>query len=124
VFSSIHSVTVIVADQDKALDFYTNVLGFNVAMDMPMGDYGRWLTVSPPGESTQLVLFREGDEGAVDARGKFSGITLTTPDIESTYTTLNGQNVKFEHPPAEMPWGQKATWFSDPDGNQFFLVEQ
>ena len=122
-FSSIHSASVVVADQDKAIDFYTNVLGWDIAMDAPIGDAGRWVTVVPPGATTQLALFPAGADGPADARGKYTGITLTTPDIESTYTTLSGQGVKFEHPPADMPWGQKGTWFTDPDGNQFFLVE-
>ena len=52
----IHSATVAVADQDAALDFYVNTLGWEKAMDSMFGEGMRWLTVVPPGATTQLVL--------------------------------------------------------------------
>lgn len=50
--SHIHSTTIMVADQDAALDFYVNTLGWEKAMDSSPGENMRWLTVVPPGATT------------------------------------------------------------------------
>ena len=120
--SSIHSATIIVSDQEKALDFYTNTLGFEKGMDAQMGPNMRYLTVVPPGATTMLVLGLES-WGAACA-GQETGISFVTPDIDATYETLSARGVSFNNPPEMMPWGQKATWFSDPDGNEFFLSNE
>jgi catechol 2,3-dioxygenase-like lactoylglutathione lyase family enzyme len=121
--SHIHSTTIAVADQDAALDFYVNTLGWQKAIDNPMGPEMRFVTVVPPGATTQLVLGHESwfSDGPSPSRG---GISLVTPDIDATYETLTRRGVQFKQPVEVMPWGQKATWFSDPDGNEFFLVEE
>ena len=119
--SRIHSVTVAVADQDKALDFYVNAVGWKKGMDTQFGDGMRWLTVVPPGGNTELVLAHTSWGGPA---GRETGISLVTPDIDQTYGTLSERGVRFKQPVEVMPWGQKATWFSDPDGNEFFLVEE
>jgi predicted enzyme related to lactoylglutathione lyase len=121
-FSHIHSTGIAVRDQDAALDFYMNVLGWEKAMDNPMGEGMRWLTVVPPGAATQLVLAHTSWAGEV--KGGNTGISLVAPDIDATYETLLARGVKFKQPVEVMPWGAKATWFSDPDGNEFFLVSE
>jgi catechol 2,3-dioxygenase-like lactoylglutathione lyase family enzyme len=123
VFSHIHSATVPVTDQDAALDFYVNTLGWEKAMDQPIPGGGRWLTVVPPGATTQLVLADATWYGAERLANKETGITLVAPDIDGTYATLTARGVRFKQPVEVMPWGDKATWFSDLDGNEFFLVE-
>ncbi len=122
--SYIHSTTIVVSDQDAALDFYVNTLGWNKAMDSPMGPEMRWLTVVPPGATTQLVLGHPSWVGDGKTPGGTTGIALTTPDIEATFATLTERGVKFKGPVEAMPWGSKATWFSDPDGNEFFLASE
>ena len=122
-FSYIHSATVIVSDQSAALDFYVNTLGFEKALDVPMGETDRFLTVVPPGGTTQLALSPVHWFAPDRKAGGQAGISLVTPDIDETYKTLSERGVKFKEPVALMPWGQKATWFSDQDGNEFFLVE-
>lgn len=121
-FSYIHSTTVVVSDLDKALDLYTNTLGWEKAMDNDMGGGMRWLTVVPPGAQTQLVLGQAAMQGDTIKAGGWTGLTLVTPDIDATYETLTARGVKFKEPVQAMPWGQKATWFYDLDGNEFFLV--
>ena len=121
-FTHIHSATIAVNDQEAALDFYTNVLGFEVAMDAPMGPEMRWLTVVPPGATTQLVLGAPG-WAPQDTPGGETGITLVTDDIDKTYEELSAKGVQFRGPVEDMPWGGRATWFSDPDGNVFFLSD-
>ena len=61
--------------------------------------------------------------GAERLANKETGITLVAPDIDATYATLTARGVRFKQPVEVMPWGDKATWFSDLDGNEFFLVE-
>ena len=120
--SQIHSTTIEVADQDAALDFYVNTLGWEVGTDNPMGEHMRFLTVVPPGAQTQLVLGHSSwfsNEHPAPAR---NGVAMISPDIEATYKTLTERGVKFKGPLEDMPWGQKATWFYDLDGNEFFLA--
>jgi catechol 2,3-dioxygenase-like lactoylglutathione lyase family enzyme len=124
--SRIHSTTVLVSDQDKALDFYVNKLGFQKRADNPYGDGSRWLTVAPEGADTELVLGMAKDYGVAEAATSprvDCGISLVTGDIEAAYRTLKDRGVEFRQPPEAMPWGTKATWFTDPDGNTFFLSE-
>ncbi len=123
--SHIHSTTIAVTDQDAALDFYVNTLGWEKAMDSQVGEGMRWLTVAPPGATTQLVLAHPswaGGEGASGKAGGHTGISLVAPDIDAAYETLTARGVTFKQPVSVMPWGARATWFYDLDGNEFFLV--
>lgn len=122
--SHIHSTTIAVADQDAALDFYVNTLGWEKAMDAPVGAEMRFLTVVPPGATTQLVLAHPSWAGEGRTPGGHTGISFVTPDIDATYETLTARGVTFKEPVATMPWGQKATRFSDLDGNEFFLAQE
>lgn len=121
----IHSATLMVRDQDAAIDFYVEKLGWEKRADIaPGGDGPRWVEVGPPGAVTTLALVRPDDVGApVEAAGGYKGISLVTDDMDSTYKELSDRGVKFTQPPEQMPWGQMATWFDDLDGNRFFLVE-
>ncbi len=120
--SHIHSATITVADQDAALDFYVNTLGWEKALDAEFGPGMRFLTVVPPGATTQLVLGHASWFGPDYTPNKNTGISLIAPDIDATYETLSQRGVKFKEPVADMPWGARATWFYDPDGNEFFLT--
>lgn len=120
----VHSVTVLVADQDAALRFYVDALGFEKRLDSPFGENSRWLEVAPPGATTAIALLLPTDVGKSEGTlGGETGISLATHDIQTTYDTLTGKGVTFTGPPQTMPWGMKATWFTDPDGNSFFLSE-
>ena len=122
-FSHIYSTTIVVSDQDAAIDFYVNTLGWEKTMDNPMSPEMRFVTVAPSGATTQLALGLPSWFGEDTNLRKNTGISLVTPDIDATYATLVERGVKFKQPVEVMPWGQKATWFSDPDENEFFLVE-
>lgn len=119
----IHSATLMVEDQDAALDFYVGKLGWEKRADSPYGDGARWIEVGPSGATTALALVRPQDVGAPpEETGNYEGISLVTDDMDSTYKELSDRGVRFTQPPEKMPWGQMATWFEDPDGNRFFLV--
>lgn len=125
--SHIHSTTIYVADQDAALDFYVNTLGWEKALDATVDEGLRWLTVVPPGASTALVLAKPGlagEENTLATIGGHTGISFVTPDIDATYETLAARGVTFTQPVEVMPWGQKAAWVNDLDGNDFSLLEE
>ncbi|WP_116245582.1 VOC family protein [Nocardiopsis sp. FIRDI 009] len=123
--SRMHSTTVLVGDQEEALRFYVGVLGWEKREDNTMGPM-RWLTVAPPGAETALVLGQPEvyDQEPPGAATRLCGISLITDDIDAEYETLTAKGVNFKQPPETMPWGDRATWFTDPFGNEFFLVQQ
>jgi catechol 2,3-dioxygenase-like lactoylglutathione lyase family enzyme len=122
--SFVHSATVLVNDQDAALNFYVNLLGFEKRNDSPFGEGSRWIEVAPPGATTALALLRPQDMGQPGGtQGGHTGISLIADSVERTYAELSAKGVNFTAPPAQMPWGAIATWFTDPDGNSFFLTE-
>lgn len=109
---------VYVSDQDQALDFYTNALGFEKREDATIGDY-RWIEVAPPGAETTVVL----SKGEAEQVGKFAGIVFHTGDLQATYEALRGRGVPFTEAPTAQPWGLEAQ-FVDRDGNTFVLVQR
>jgi catechol 2,3-dioxygenase-like lactoylglutathione lyase family enzyme len=120
--SNVANVTVFVKDQDAALDFYKNRLGFDVRRDDSFGGGMRWLEVAPPGGQTSIVLARgygEWDEGQI---GKFSRIVFMTEDCQATYEELAARGVEFTEKPTAQPWGMVQAQFVDQDGNGYVLV--
>ncbi len=117
--SHISVVTVQVKDQDAALQFYTERLGFEKRSDAPMGEGMRWLTVAPAGAATEVVLARGfGDGGA--PLGKNTGLVLETDDIDAAHRELSGRGVHFTKQPSKEDFGGWAE-FVDGDGNGFGL---
>jgi predicted enzyme related to lactoylglutathione lyase len=125
-----------VHDQDEALAFYTQKLGWEVRADITlpeMGDF-RWLAVGPANqESVDVVLMAipgapvmdEQTGGQVrDLMGKgFAGtLFLTTDDVHSDYEALKDRGVEFTEAPEERPYGIDAG-FRDPSGNNFRLTQ-
>ena len=53
-----------------------------------------------------------------------TGISLISPDVKKSYEELSAKGVQFTSPPQQMPWGAWATWFTDPDGNSYFITEE
>lgn len=90
-------------------------------MDAPFGPEMRWLTVVPPGAQAQLVLAPPSRGGR--GPGGPTGLSLVAPDIAATCETLSARGVRFKESVQTTPWGTRATWFSGPDGNEFFLTE-
>lgn len=115
------TVGIYVSDQDRALDFYVNKLGFEKLLDEPMGPEARWIEVAPLGAETHLVLFTP--PGQEDRIGTFSNVVFSCDDIQATYEELSGRGVEFSEGPAEQPWGMWAQ-FKDQDGNEFGLIER
>jgi predicted enzyme related to lactoylglutathione lyase len=121
VITTASTVGIYVSDQDRALDFYANKLGFEKLVDEPMGGGSRWIEVAPRGAETHLVLFTP--PGQEDRIGTFSNVVFSCEDIESTHEELRNRGVEFTEEPSEQPWGLWAQ-FKDQDGNEFGLIER
>ena len=107
-----------VTDQDQALDFYTNKLGFRIITDAPFDDKQRWIELGIPRADTKVVLFTTDDFKPMI--GKFMNITFCCDDVESSYKQLKAKGVEFVKEPQKQEWGHFAI-FKDVDGNQFVL---
>jgi catechol 2,3-dioxygenase-like lactoylglutathione lyase family enzyme len=115
--------TVFVSDQDKALDFYTNVLGFEQRAENPTPDGPRFLTVGLEGQDFQLVLWPGTPGHGQPVYGRVpAAYTIATADIRKAYEALKSRGVEFDTEVLEYPWGYVAV-FHDPDGNRLQLRE-
>jgi predicted enzyme related to lactoylglutathione lyase len=110
-------VSVPVADQDRALSFYTDVLGFRLLTDQPFSDKQRWLELGIPGADTRVVLFQFGDR--VQPGGQLN-ITLWADDVEATARDLKAKGVSFVMEPKRMHYGTTSV-FKDCEGNHLAL---
>lgn len=107
-----------VRNQDAALKFYTEKLGFKVVTDQPFDGKQRWIELLIPGAETWLALFTpEGHENRI---GGFQPMTFWCDDVFATCSQLKARGVTFAQEPREEPWGTMAI-FKDPDGNQFVV---
>jgi catechol 2,3-dioxygenase-like lactoylglutathione lyase family enzyme len=114
---SVQVTTVWVSDVERALEFYTRALDLEKRTDASFGDGGRFLTVAPPGESTEIAL-QPAEEGRV---GVATGIVFGSDDPWAAAEELKRRGVEFTEEPAEQEWGAVMGQFVDPDGNGFVL---
>ena len=103
----LHLTSVFVDDQDEALRFYTEVLGFEPRIDEPIGNGDRWLTVGAAGQDVELLLEPSGHPAVAPYRDALAadGIPLASfavDDIQSEYDRLRGVGVTFTQPPTAM----------------------
>jgi catechol 2,3-dioxygenase-like lactoylglutathione lyase family enzyme len=133
VITALSHTTIWVLDQDEALAFYTDKLGFELNTDATVDDF-RWLTVNPPGRPEQeLVLIVPGppmmDKEAAEqvkalvAKGALGAGAFETDDCRATYAELSARGVSFLSEPTERFYGVEAT-FRDNSGNWFSMTER
>ncbi len=132
-------VNVWVHDQDEALAFFTEKLGFEVREDVTLEQFGdyRWLTVGPahqldldfilslPGPPAMDAESAEQLTGLV-ARGAVSGggtVIFASDDVRATYEDLSARGVEFTQPPMERSYGIDAA-FRDPSGNAYRITQR
>lgn len=115
---SLKFVTIPTSDQDRALTFWTDKMGFRIVTDQPMGPDQRWIELGIPGAETGVVLFTP--EGQEDRVGTFFNGSFACDNVDYTYRQLSERGVVFEGPPEKQSWGTFAK-FRDPDGNVFVL---
>ncbi len=124
--TSIGTVSLFVADQDRAKAFYTNVLGFELRTDAPLypGATSRWIAVAPPGAHTELILYLP-DENWDHYRGvvgQSQAMTFTVDDMAKLAASLKARGVIFVQEPDPQPWGTYAM-IEDSEGNRLLLVQ-
>jgi predicted enzyme related to lactoylglutathione lyase len=118
VIKAIKFVGIPVSDQDRALEFYTQKLGFRIVTDQPFDGTQRWIELGVGRSVTGIALFTpQGHESRI---GTFSSISFVAEDVVATWRDLSSRGVTFIKEPAKADWGTSAI-FCDPDGNQFVL---
>jgi predicted enzyme related to lactoylglutathione lyase len=125
-----------VHDQDEALAFYTQKLGWEVRADVTvpeMGDF-RWLAVGPAGQPDIAVVLMavpgapvmdeatRADVLELMGKGFAGAVFLTTDDVYADYEQLTARGVEFSEKPEERPYGIDSG-FRDPSGNSFRLTQ-
>ena len=118
--SEISAVAVYVSDQDGALSFYTQVLGFELVRDELRGEQ-RWIEVALPGRAPSLALVPE--ESAREDMPLDTNVVISTDDIGSACEELRRRGVDVRAG-IRRDWGPPMVVFEDPDGNRFLLVER
>ena len=115
-------VLVPVQDQDAAIAFYTNTLGFLLTADVPFGDGDRWVEVAPPGGGAAIALVPPQGEYQP---GRLTGIALTSPDPRADHAELTTKGVDVD---AELMGGDGTVpllfFFRDRDKNQLMIVQE
>jgi len=118
--TDVRTIAIDVSDQDRALAFFTDTLGFEKRLDAPMSPTSRWIEVAPPGASTSIALNATQDAQDV---GTDTGIRFTAPDASAAHAAMADAGVEV---------GELLRWpdvppmfaFDDPDGNRFYLIEE
>ncbi|WP_436763727.1 VOC family protein [Streptosporangium sp. V21-05] len=125
----IELVAVVVEDYDRAIEFFTEALGFELAEDSPSstndGRPKRWVVVRPPGGGTGILLARaDGERQAAVVGGQFAGrvgLFLRVDDFDAAYARMVASGVEFVTAPRTEPYGRIAV-FLDISGNRWDLL--
>jgi uncharacterized glyoxalase superfamily protein PhnB len=126
-----------VHDQDEALIFWRDKVGFELREDITVAEMGnfRWLSVSPPGQDDLAVVLMaipgapmidagtSQEIAALTAKGFAGTIFLTTDDCIKSYEELSARGVEFTEKPTEQPYGIDCG-FRDPSGNSIRLTQR
>ena len=133
---NINSAQLWVNDQEEALAFYTQKLGFEIRADVTLSELGdfRWLQVGPPGQDdVAITLMAIPGPPVMDdvtaeqvrnlmAKGFAGTVFLTTEDLDADYEALKARGVEFIDKPEQRPYGIDSS-FRDPSGNHFRLTQ-
>ena len=115
-------VSIPIKDQNRALKFYTEKLGFKVVTDASFGEGMRWIELSASDNNVRIALFTP--PGHEDRIGTFSNVVFSCldNDVKKTYEKLKKKGVEFTQSPKEESWGISAL-FLDTEGNTFCLAQ-
>jgi len=115
----VRAIAINVTDQDKALEFYVDTLGFEKRLDAPISPTMRWIEVAPTGASTSIALANDGTTEI----GSDTGIRFTVPDAEVEHAAMHERGVVVGD---LLRWDGVPPMYTldDPDGNRFYIVEE
>ena len=117
----INTVVIPVADQEGAIEFYTEKLGFEKRVDLPFGDKYRWVEVAPGDADTTIALAPPPPDKSTG--GHETGIGLQTDDIDAYHAQLKADGVDVDDEVSRM--GDPVPplfWLRDPEGNTLMVV--
>jgi lactoylglutathione lyase len=118
--TDVRTIAVDVTNQDDALGFYVDTLGFEKRLDAPISPTMRWIEVAPSGASTSIAL--NAGEGTRHV-GSDTGIRFTVPDAETEHASMRGRGVIVGEV-MRLNGVPPMYTFDDPDGNRFYIVEE
>ena len=126
----IAQITLVVTNQARSLDFFTEKAGFEKKIDVSLPGGGRWVSVGLRGQDLEIALWEVGstvDPSQKQAAAHWSPATappivLRVAECRAAYQELTARGVAFLRAPMEYPWGTLAT-FQDPDGNLFTISQ-
>jgi lactoylglutathione lyase len=118
--TDVRTIGINVTDQDRAVAFYVDTLGFEKRLDAPISPTMRWIEVAPPGARTSIAL-NAADPGTT--AGSDTGVRFTVPDAAVEHAAMRERGVAV---------GDVLRWdgvppmftFDDPDANRFYIVEE
>ena len=121
-------IAIIVRDYDEAIDYYTRVLGFELAEDEPRGPGKRWVRVAPRGDhGASLLLAKAANDEQISRIGNQTGgrvfLFLHTDDFQRDYAAYSARGVKFVEQPRYEEYGTVVV-FEDIYGNKWDLIER
>ncbi|MBI5304949.1 MAG: VOC family protein [Chloroflexi bacterium] len=120
----VSTVSVFVNDQDRAKEFYTKVLGFELRKDAPLypGATARWVAVAPKGAATEVILYLPDQnwEHYKQVVGKSQALTFGVTNMKKLHAELKAKGVSFVQEPDQQPWGTYAI-IADSEGNHLIL---
>jgi catechol 2,3-dioxygenase-like lactoylglutathione lyase family enzyme len=120
--NKIATVVIPVSDQDRAIEFYVEKLGFEKRIDVPFGNGYRWVEVALGDEVTTIALApppRDKPTGSTE-----TGISLQTDDIDAYHAQLKASGVDVDSEVSRM--GDPVPplfWLRDPEGNSLMVVQ-
>ena len=120
--TDVRTIGITVTDQDQALAFYVDTLGFEKRLDAPISPTMRWIEVAPPGAATSIAL-TAGDATPSRPTGTDTGIRFTVPDAEAEHAAMRDLGVTVSE---VIRWDGVPPMYTvdDPDGNRFYVVEE
>ncbi|MCW5635092.1 MAG: VOC family protein [Rubrivivax sp.] len=113
---SFEIISVPVTDQQRAKRFYTEVLGFELVRESPMGPGTSWIQLAPPGQGVTIALVTWFE---TMKPGGLQGVMVNTDDIDAEREVLRSRGLELGEIRQE-PWG-RYVMFADPDGNGWIL---
>lgn len=119
--TQVGTIIVPVSDQDGAIAFYTEKLGFEKRSDTPFGNGDRWVEVGPAGHTTTIALMppQEGEEVGIATRVAFS-----TTDVDADHAALAARGVDVDAEVMRMGGPVPPMfWFRDQDKNRYLIVQ-
>jgi predicted enzyme related to lactoylglutathione lyase len=117
----IANVIIPTADQDRALAFYTDVVGFEKRTELSFGGGLRWIEVAPADSPTSIAICPPGP--GLTPGGKETGISLHTDDVNGFHSRLKAAGVDVDDEVGDFEGAPPTFWFRDPEGNSLMVTQ-